>query len=341
MKKKINQQAIQIANYLHEWLEYYVPSIKACSPHTKRNYKISVTLYAEFLKKVKGILPETLNAECFRMEYIMEWIIWMKENRGCTLATCNVRLSALRAFLRYVANRDVTYMAVFLQAENIPMQKTAKRKVVGLSKKAVKALLSVPNQRTATGFRDFTLMLLLYSTAVRINELLTLKICNVIMDCSKPHIIIIGKGRKKRPLPILSKPVQCLKRYLKKYHPKYDDMDALLFYSKSKGLYTPMSAENVNKMLKKYALIARKTCEDVPLNIHAHQFRHAKASHWLENGMNIAQISYLLGHECIQTTMAYLDITTEQEEKALETLESENQRMMRKKWKTKDGKTVL
>ena len=112
MKKKINLQAIQIASYLHEWLEYYVPSIKACSPHTKRNYKISVTLYAEFLKKVKGILPETLNAECFCREYIMEWIIWMKSDRNCTPATCNIRLSALRAFLKYVADRDMTYMAV-------------------------------------------------------------------------------------------------------------------------------------------------------------------------------------------------------------------------------------
>lgn len=232
MKKKINQQAIQIAGYLHEWLEYYVPSIKACSPHTKRNYKTSMTLYVEFFRKMKGILPKALNVECFRREYIMEWIIWMKSNRDCAPATCNVRLSALRAFLRYVADRDMTYMAVFLQAENIPNEKTPKRKVIGLSKKAVKALLSVPNQRTVTGFRDFTLMLLLYSTAVRINELLTLKICNIVIDCTKPHLIVIGKGRKKRPLPLLSKPVQCLKKYFKKYHPKHNDMDALIFYSK-------------------------------------------------------------------------------------------------------------
>lgn len=250
MKKKINPQAVQITRYLHDWLEYYVPSIKACSPHTKRNYKVSMTLYTEFLRNVKGALPETLNAKCFSKEYIMEWIIWMKNNRGCTPTTCNVRLSALRAFLKYIADRDVIYMALFLQAENVPNEKTTKKKVAGLSKQAVNALLSAPDQRTATGFRDFTLMLLLYSTAVRINELLTLKISNIVMNCAKPHIIVIGKGRKKRPLPLLSKPVQCLKKYLKKYHPKHDDMDALIFYSKSKGLYTPMSAENVNKMLK-------------------------------------------------------------------------------------------
>ena len=326
---------------LRKRLEHYVPSIKACSPHTKRNYKISVKLYVEFLRVIKGTTPETLSAECFCMEYIMEWIIWLKENRGCSPATCNVRLSALRVFLKYLSFRDISYMSVFLQAENVPNEKNSKRKVIGLSKQAVDVLLSMPNQGSTIGFRDYTLMLLLYSTAVRINELLTLKISNIVIDCVKPHIIVIGKGRKKRPIPLLAKPAQCLKRYLIKYHPKQNDANALLFCSKSKGIYVPMSAENVNKMLKKYATMAHERCQDVPMDLHAHQFRHAKASHWLENGMNIAQISYLLGHESIQTTMVYLDITTKQEEKALETLEGENQKKMRKKWKTEEGKANL
>lgn len=213
MKKKINPQAMQIADYLHDWLEHYVPSIKACSPHTKRNYKISVKLYVEFLRVIKGTTPETLSAECFCMEYIMEWIIWLKENRGCSPATCNVRLSALRVFLKYLSFRDISYMSVFLQAENVPNEKNSKRKVIGLSKQAVDVLLSMPNQGSTIGFRDYTLMLLLYSTAVRINELLTLKISNIVIDCVKPHIIVIGKGRKKRPIPLLAKPARCYPKF--------------------------------------------------------------------------------------------------------------------------------
>ena len=78
-------------------------------------------------------------------------------------------------------------------------------------------------------------------------------------------------------------------------------------------------------------------CDDVPLDLHAHQLRHAKASHWLEDGMNIVQISFLLGHEQLQTTMVYIDITTEQELKALTTLEDENDKKVSKKWKKKGG----
>ena len=90
-------------------------------------------------------------------------------------------------------------------------------------------------------------------------------------------------------------------------------------------------------MLKKYAKKAHTECTDVPLELHAHQLRHAKASHWLEDGMNIVQISFLLGHEHIQTTMVYLDITTEDEAKALATLEGDNESKTEKKWKKSDG----
>lgn len=117
MKKNINPQAMQIAACLHDWLEHHVPSIKACSRHTQRNYHISMTLYAEFLRTVKSITPETLNADCFCKKSIEEWIVWMKKIRNCSPATCNVRLSALRAFLKCLSDNDISFVSVFLQAE--------------------------------------------------------------------------------------------------------------------------------------------------------------------------------------------------------------------------------
>ena len=80
------------------------------------------------------------------------------------------------------------------------------------------------------------------------------------------------------------------------------------------------------------------SCEEVPLKLHAHQFRHAKASHWLEDGMNIVQISFLLGHSDVRTTMIYLDVTTEAELKAMATLEDESEEKVTKKWKAPGNK---
>lgn len=93
----------------------------------------------------------------------------------------------------------------------------------------------------------------------------------------------------------------------------------------------------INKRIKKYAFLAHEKNPDVPLDTHAHQFRHAKASHWLEDGINVVQIRYLLGHENLETTMKYLDITPSEKAEALATLEREKTSTQPKKWKNSDG----
>lgn len=83
--------------------------------------------------------------------------------------------------------------------------------------------------------------------------------------------------------------------------------------------------------------MANAVCKDVPLNTHAHLFRHGKASHWIEDGLSVVEIQFLLGHEQIETTMKYLEITTDQKLKALATLESETDKKISRKWKNSDG----
>jgi integrase len=93
----------------------------------------------------------------------------------------------------------------------------------------------------------------------------------------------------------------------------------------------------VNKMLKKHAACAHKICDEVPVELHAHQIRHGKATHWLEDGMNIVQISLWLGHEYLQTTMVYLDISNDKKAAALATLSDETSKKVTPKWKNAGG----
>ena len=132
---------------------------------------------------------------------------------------------------------------------------------------------------------------------------------------------------------LLPKAVAHLKKYLKEFHGDILKPEAYVFYSRNAGLHGKMSQTAVNKQLKKHARVAHEMCDEVPLGLHVHQLRHARASHWLEDGMNIVQISLLLGHEQLQTTMVYMDITLEQELKALATLEGESDKKVSKKWK--------
>lgn len=119
---------------------------------------------------------------------------------------------------------------------------------------------------------------------------------------------------------------------MKRYHDGSGDKDDYLFYSSIHGKSSALSQQAVFKLLRKYAAAAHEKCNSVPLELHAHQFRHAKATHWLEDGMNVVQISFLLGHSSVETTMVYLDITTEQEMAALATIEGEKNQKVSAKW---------
>lgn len=338
--KKPTAHALSAARHLTAWLNVHVPSIMAASPHSLRSYKTSLSLYMSYLETVAHVSPSTFSPDCFSTETMSGWIVWMRDTRGCSPATCNLRLSALRSYLAYLSQHDISFMEVYLKSAAIPAQRTVKKKVSGLTKQGVKTLLAVPDRKTVKGMRNFVMILTMYSCALRINELLNLKVEDVRTECTKPYITVFGKGRKIRTLPLLAKPARYLDAFIRS-HPGRDASGAFLFHSSSKGVNTPMTQRNVDKMLKSYASVANKSNPDVPVTLHAHQLRHAKASHWLENGMNIAQISYLLGHESIQTTMVYLDITAQQESEALATLEDESQKKMTKKWKhPKNGNLI-
>lgn len=332
--KKASKEAYELAKHIHNWLYVHIPSIQSCSLHTIRTFSTTLSLFVRFLEKEKKINPCSLNDGCFSKSYIEEWILWLKQERGCSPQTCNIRLTALRGFLKYLADRDISYLSTYQSATLIPRQKVVREKVTGISKDAVKALMSVPDVSTKTGQRDLVLLIILYCTAARIDEILSMKINQLHLETDKPYITVVGKGRKVRTLYILPKGTAHLKKYMEVFHSANPNPDAFVFYSRNKGIFGKMTPESVNKQLKKNAAIAYEICKEVPLNLHAHQIRHAKASHWLEDGMNMVQISFLLGHANLHTTMVYLDITTEQESKALATLEDENQRNISKKWKS-------
>ncbi len=330
--RKSNNEALVIARHINAFLHEYMPSQKTRSEHTLKSYDTAISLYLGFLETEKRVDSSNLRADSFSSQHIEEWLQWLMEKRGCSPETCNIRLASLRAFLTYLGKREVSMLYLSSEASQIDRKKTQRKKVHGMSKEAVKALLAAPDLSTKTGRRDLVLLILMYGTATRIDEVLSLKVGQLHLEAKKPYVNIIGKKDKIRTLYLLPKTVAHLKKYLQEFHTDSPNPESYVFYSRTTG--GKMSQTAVSKRLKEYAGVAHKICADVPLNLHAHQIRHAKATHWLEDGMNIVQISFLLGHEQLETTMVYLDITTEQEVKALSTLEDENEKKISKKWKT-------
>jgi site-specific recombinase XerD len=336
---KANKESILIAKYINTFLSEYVPSQKSHSEHTLKSYDYAISLFINFLEVEKKINPEKLCCDNFDRDTIEDWLRWLSENRKCSPETCNNRLASLRTFLKYLGEKDISMLYLYQVASCIKRRKGMRRKIKGMSKEAVQALMAVPDISTTAGRRDIALIVTLYGTAARIDEILSMKIGQLHLEAKKPNVSVIGKGNKIRTLYLPPKAVAHIKRYIKEHHGETPDTNAYVFYSRNTGMYGKFSQAAVSKRLKIHAAKAHQICDEVPQGLHAHQLRHAKASHWLEDGMNIVQISFLLGHEQLETTMVYLDITTDQEMRALATLEDENDKNIPKKWKT--GKDSL
>ena len=338
--KKPTKESVKIAGYVYDFLNVYAPSHKTESQHTLRSYEDTLALYMKFLETEKKVRSEDLRNSCFQRMVIEEWLEWLKNTRKCSPQSCNNRLASMRVFLKYMGSRDVSYLIFYHEAANIPRMKCAKKQVRGMSKEAAKALMEAPDVSKRTGRRDMALIILLYSTAARVDEVLSLKNNQLHLDAEKPYATIIGKGTKVRTLYLLPKVTAHLERYQKEFHGSSPNPEAYVFFSRNTGIHGKMTQPAVARILKKHAQAAHERCKDVPLGLHAHQLRHAKASHWLEDGMNVVQISFLLGHEQLETTMKYLDITTEDEAKAIATLENESDKNVSPKWKNSDGSLV-
>ena len=339
MNNKASKEACTIARYINDWILRYVPTIRNCSECTIKRYKVTISLYLSFLEQEMKVTQSSFSFRHFEQVFIEQWIEWLKNVRHNSPATCNLRLSTIRAFLDYLGTRDKTYLYLSTEVRNINNQKVAKRKVSGISENAVKVLMNMPNRKTKTGRRDLTLFTIMYGTAARLNEVLSIRLEDVHLEGKKPFISVIGKGSKNRPLYLLPKAVTHLKTFIRGWHADFDKKH-ILFYSVSKGMNAKISQTAVDKQLKKYAKLAHQLDESIPENLHCHQLRHAKAQHWLDHGINIVEISKMLGHESVETTMIYLDITIEQVKNALVTIVDDCDEKECKKWIENKGKLI-
>jgi len=332
--KRSEKEAIVIAKRIREFLNDYETYRK--SEHTIRAHEMALSLFIAFLE-VKGIREETLSYSCFGSDMIVEWMRWMRKERGCSPETCNNRLAGIRKFLSYLGHREVGALHLSFEATQIERMKTTEKKVSGMSRDAVAALIAASDTSTPAGRRDQTLIVTMYGTAARLDEMLSLKVEQLHLTEGTPYVVFIGKGQKIRTLGLEPKAVEYLKGYLQDFHDDYPNPKAYVFYSRNSGQFEKMSQTAVSSRLKLLAFVAHEKCKEVPISVHAHQLRHARASHWLEEGVNIVQISLLLGHANLSTTMVYLDVTMDQKLAALETINGDNACDTLKKWKTKDS----
>ena len=330
-------EGMALARHVHDFVWDWVPNQLTPSEHTRKSYRIAMALYVGWLEEA-GVGPSELSAADFEAGSIERWLSWLADSRGNSPRTCNVRLAVMRTFCRYVSRHDPTFGHPEGAAASVPARKVSRRKVRGMSVAAVEAIAHVPDQSSRCGRRDLTIIVALYATACRIGELLSMRVSQLRLDDPHPHAIVVGKGAKARVVYLPARAVDHIRAYLEEFHGAGRDPEAYLFYSRNHPAgKAPLSRDAVAKMLRKHASVAHASCADVPTDVTPHRFRHARATHWLEQGMGIEQVSMLLGHAGLQVTMEYLDITVAMESEAIKCLVPSSEP---KRWKG-SGATLL
>lgn len=324
---------LQLRNYF----TYYLPVERKMSSQTIRTYKQSVNSYRTFLK-TNGIPFENICFNHFEKDELAAFLVWMRDEEKASANTINLRLSAIKSFLRFCGEKDITLMHYYTQAASIHRVKENKKAAVDyLTENQLKILFRIPDIKVRLGRRNRFLMIFAYETGARVHEVLSIKLSDIIETDEAVRIRIHGKGSKIRYVPLLSGVMDHLKAYCKEFHPMMKEED-YLFYTIHDGRKTQMKSGTVDAFLKQYAKLALNEDPQFPQNLHEHMLRHSIAMAMYKKGIPLSYIRDFLGHSSVESTRIYAYADDETIRASLEAVDGllGNDKLKSKKWKVKE-----
>lgn len=308
----------QLFQTVHDYLCIYLPKMKRYSENTIRSYRGTLSSLLDYAAEQAGVSLSQVSFALITYEVLSGFLDGV-EKRGASVTTRNQRLQAVRSFYNYASMIDPALMIYRNEIYKVPAKKKAENEVIDfLSEEETKILLEQPDPTTEKGLRDLFILVLLYDSAARVQELVDIRICDLRTD-KTPTLRLHGKGAKTRIVPLMNSTIRHYKKYMGTFHPEEDAASAeYLFYNDVKGTRKKLDTSTVRKMVRHYGDQARETKHSIPENLHPHHLRHSRAMHLYQHGMDLTLISQWLGHAQMETTLIYAHADTEQKRKAIE-----------------------
>lgn len=309
---------MDIASLIKDFLEY-LEIERNVSQLTIRNYSHYLNRFLGFLSpqspsplssgeavKIQPISVKNITAESIRQYrlYLSRYV----DEHGLSLkrVTQNYHLIALRSFLKYLAKRDIASVS----ADKIDLPKAESRSLKFLERDMVDRLLGMPELSSVEGRRDKAILEVLFSTGLRVSELVKLNRDHINLE--RKEFGVIGKGRRARVVFLSDAAVKWLHDYLAT---RDDDMPPLFIRYSGKtpdandrtGETIRLTARSVQRLVEKYVKKAK-----LPIKITPHGLRHSFATDLLSGGADLRAIQEMLGHKNVSTTQIYTHITNPQ-----------------------------
>jgi len=289
--------------YMSELILDYIEHLEVeggRSAKTAENYKLYLERFIEF---TDNIIVDKITTEIVRKYRL--WLNRYKNDNDDELATItqSYHLIALRGFLGYLSKRDIAS----LPPDKIELPKVIRKQVTFLHYDEVERLLEQINTNEESGLRDRAIVELLFSSGLRVSELVNLNRDHI--NIIRREFMVRGKGQKDRPVFISESASSHVDNYLQS---RSDSLSPLFIsYSRNSaptmsGDYRRLSSRSIQRIINKYTKLA-----GITKHVSPHTMRHSFATDLLMNGADIRSVQVMLGHSNISTTQIYTHVTDE------------------------------
>jgi site-specific recombinase XerD len=296
---------------------------RGASAHTIASYRDTFQLLLQFAEQRTKRTPSALKLADLDAPMVLAFLDHLENQRGNSARTRNLRLTAIRSFMRYASLREPAALPIAQRVLAIST-KRFDRPVVGfLSRDEVLAILHAPDRSTWSGHRDAVMFTVFYNTGARVSEVSGLKIADVLLDRGSA-LRLHGKGRKERVVPLWKSTAVELRIWVKHIDRSHD---APVFPNRAGER---LSRSGVEHRLR---LAIDKACKRCPSlvgrQISPHTLRHTTAMHLLQSGVDITVIALWLGHEDTSTTHLYVEADLAMKEAALKRVDDPGRKPVR------------
>lgn len=285
------------------------------SLRTVENYQLYLERFLEF--------TGDMSVEKITAEVVRKYRLWLNryENdlgQKLSLTTQSYHLIALRGFLVYLSRRDITS----LSADKIILPKTVRPQVTFLQYDEIVRMLEQIDTSTEQGLRDRAIIELLFSSGLRVSELVNLNRDHI--NLTRREFMVRGKGQKDRPVFVSKSAAEHVETYL---DARTDSLPPL-FLSYSRNSQTPttsgdfrrLAARSIQRMVSHYAKLA-----GITKHVSPHTMRHSFATDLLMNGADLRSVQSMLGHSSISTTQVYTHVTDQHLKEVFERFHSDTE----------------
>lgn len=294
---------MRLADALLQFFDQYLIGIKGASDHTVRAYRDTFGLFLPFAAQRSGREIKELQVEQLTVQLILDFLDHLEKKRYNKPVTRNLRLAAFKSLAKMLRIVQPEHGPLAERLLRIP-QKRAQKPLVGyLTHEEILKVFAAVDLRKKEGFRDYTILHLLFDSGARASEIASLNLDS--FDGDRSALAILGKGNRYRLIELWPKTAQLLGRYIAHCRLKPRPAYSCRLFINQRGM--ALTRHGIYRLGQKYlsrALPPQRTVNLQP----AHCFRHSCAMHLLASGESITDIKNRLGHENIQSTMRYLQL---------------------------------